>query len=65
MWVRTCPSHAFPFESGGLAVYLYQWREYWHCHGIHWPLLDEELSIDGLLGISHYPAVTKGKAAWW
>jgi hypothetical protein len=22
-------------------------------YGIHWPLLDENLSIDGLLGISH------------
>ncbi|MCA1786439.1 MAG: DUF2442 domain-containing protein [Desulfobacteraceae bacterium] len=22
-------------------------------YGIHWPLLDEDLSIDGLLGISH------------
>ena len=32
-------------------------------YGIHWPLLDEDLSIDGLLGISHSPAVTKGKAA--
>jgi hypothetical protein len=32
-------------------------------YGIHWPLLDEDLSIDGLLGISHSPSVTKGKAA--
>lgn len=23
--------------------------------GIHWPTLDEDLSIDGLLGIVHYP----------
>lgn len=22
-------------------------------YGIHWPLLDEDLSVDGLLGISH------------
>lgn len=22
-------------------------------YGIHWPLIDEDLSIDGLLGISH------------
>ncbi len=22
-------------------------------YGIHWPLLDEDLSIDGLLGITH------------
>lgn len=25
-------------------------------YGIHWPLLDEDLSIDGLLGIPHSPA---------
>ena len=24
-------------------------------YGIHWPLLDENLSIDGLLGITHTP----------
>ncbi len=24
-------------------------------YGIHWPLLDEDISIDGLLGISHVP----------
>lgn len=24
-------------------------------YGIHWPLLDEDLSIDGLLGITHTP----------
>jgi len=24
-------------------------------YGIHWPLLDEDLSIDGLLGIKHHP----------
>ena len=24
-------------------------------YGIHWPLLDEDISIDGLLGITHYP----------
>jgi hypothetical protein len=22
-------------------------------YGIHWPLLDEDLSVDGLLGINH------------
>ena len=32
-------------------------------YGIHWPLLDEDLSIDGLLGVSHSPALKKGKAA--
>ncbi|MBI4772803.1 MAG: DUF2442 domain-containing protein [Deltaproteobacteria bacterium] len=25
-------------------------------YGIHWPLLDEDLSIDGLLGIAHSPS---------
>lgn len=24
-------------------------------YGIHWPLIDEDLSIDGLLGVSHTP----------
>lgn len=24
-------------------------------YGIHWPLIDEDLSIDSLLGISHMP----------
>jgi hypothetical protein len=24
-------------------------------YGIHWPLIDEDLSIDGLMGISHHP----------
>jgi hypothetical protein len=24
-------------------------------YGIHWPLLDEDISIDGLLGIMHSP----------
>ncbi len=24
-------------------------------YGIHWPLLDEDMSIDGLLGIGHAP----------
>ena len=31
-------------------------------YGIHWPLLDEDISIDGLLGILHAPS-EKGKAA--
>ena len=25
-------------------------------YGIHWPLLDEDISIDGLLGIVHHPS---------
>ncbi len=24
-------------------------------YGIHWPLLDEDLSVDGLLGVKHSP----------
>jgi hypothetical protein len=24
-------------------------------YGIHWPILDEDISIDGLLGVSHVP----------
>jgi hypothetical protein len=28
-------------------------------YGIHWPLLDEDLSIDGLLGIVHAPSARK------
>jgi hypothetical protein len=32
-------------------------------YGIHWPLIDEDLSIDGLLGIAHVPSFSKGKAA--
>lgn len=30
-------------------------------YGIHWPLIDEDLSIDGLLGIRHVPQKLKGK----
>ncbi|MBK5274955.1 MAG: DUF2442 domain-containing protein [Desulfuromonadales bacterium] len=32
-------------------------------YGIHWPLIDEDLSIDGLLGISHSPVFGFKKAA--
>ena len=28
-------------------------------YGIHWPLIDEDLSIDGLLGKKHAPKRTK------
>jgi hypothetical protein len=31
-------------------------------YGIYWPLLDEDISIDGLLGIEHKPE-TKQQAA--
>jgi len=28
-------------------------------YGIHWPLIDEDLSIDGLLGIQRHPNIKK------
>ena len=28
-------------------------------YGIHWPLIDEDISIDGLLGIIHQPSKAK------
>ena len=28
-------------------------------YGIHWPLIDEDLSIDGLIGIVHTPSKKK------
>jgi hypothetical protein len=31
-------------------------------YGIHWPLLDEDLSIDGLLGVVHAPKTTTKSA---
>jgi hypothetical protein len=31
-------------------------------YGIHWPLLDEDISIDGLLGIVHTPQWKKKTA---
>lgn len=33
-------------------------------YGIHWPLLDEDLSIDGLLGIKHQPQSIRAQAAF-
>jgi Protein of unknown function (DUF2442) len=32
-------------------------------YGIHWPLVDEDLSIDALLGIEHQPKSQKTKMA--
>jgi hypothetical protein len=26
-------------------------------YGIHWPLIDEDISVDGLLGVVHRPAL--------
>lgn len=31
-------------------------------YGIHWPLIDEDLSIDGLLGVSHRPDEDRRRA---
>ncbi len=31
-------------------------------YGVHWPLLDEDISIDGLLGIVHKPKLLKLRA---
>jgi hypothetical protein len=28
-------------------------------YGIHWPLIDEDISIDGLLGIVHKPSTNR------
>jgi len=30
-------------------------------YGIHWPLIDEDLSIDGLLGVKHRPGSPSAK----
>lgn len=32
-------------------------------YGINWPLIDEDISIDGLLGIVHKPNFVKNKIA--
>ncbi len=32
-------------------------------YGIHWPLLDEDLSVDGLLGVKHHPGSPSAKMA--
>lgn len=32
-------------------------------YGIHWPLLDEDLSIDALIGVKHMPKRIPKKAA--
>jgi hypothetical protein len=31
-------------------------------YGIHWPLIDEDISIDGLLEVIHQPALEKLRA---
>ena len=31
-------------------------------YGIHWPLIDEDISIDGLLGIAHRPDASRRRA---
>ncbi|MBI5075072.1 MAG: DUF2442 domain-containing protein [Nitrospirae bacterium] len=32
-------------------------------YGIHWPLIDEDLAIDGLLGIRHTPSKLRDKVS--
>ena len=31
-------------------------------YGLHWPLLDEDISVDGLLGVVHHPASSQKSA---
>lgn len=31
-------------------------------YGIHWPLLDEDISIDGLLGVTHTKSIKRKSA---
>jgi hypothetical protein len=31
-------------------------------YGIHWPLIDEDVSIDGLLGLAHEPSTNRKSA---
>ncbi len=31
-------------------------------YGIHWPLIDEDISLDGLLGIVHKPSTNRKSA---
>ena len=31
-------------------------------YGIHWPLIDEDISIDGLLGVVHHPSQSRMSA---
>ncbi len=31
-------------------------------YGIYWPLIDEDISIDGLLGIEHHPHLSRKSA---
>ena len=31
-------------------------------YGIHWPLIDEDISIDGLLGVEHKPSLDRKSA---
>lgn len=32
-------------------------------YGIHWPFIDEDLSVDGLLGVKHHPGSPSAKMA--
>ncbi len=59
--------HCFPLAdvSPRLAAASRQERERFEIspsgYGIHWPLLDEDLSVDGLLGVAHHPSSRKDR----
>ena len=40
-------------KASGAARNTWEISPTWY--GIHWPLIDEDLSVDGLLGITHIP----------
>ena len=31
-------------------------------YGVHWPLIDEDLSVDALLGVKHHPPESKPRS---
>ncbi len=62
-------NYSFPFSevSARLLAASQMERERYEIspsgYGIHWPLIDEDLSIDGLLNIQHKPSFAKQRAA--
>jgi len=54
-------------QSGRLARATQQQRENFEVspsgYGIHWPDIDEDLSIDGLIGVVHAPAAEPAPTA--
>jgi hypothetical protein len=59
--------YSFPLKNISLALYRASriereaFRIDKYGYGIHWPLIDEDLSIDGLLGIKHLPTKVRTK----